>query len=144
MYCLQGFQLGDSELREYTHGMLSSAAKIMGAGFAPWLPAAVEAALKSCALDDGCNGTLEKEDSEPSSGSVSLQSQAESDSELGEEERRFSIYTGPLQQRRKEDPPLLGPQMKGVLIVMTCFMKMLTASSEAQLSWMRRPQPSSH
>ena len=115
--------MGDSELREYTHGMLSSAATIMGAGFAPWLPAAVEAALKSCALDDGGNGTLKKEDSEPSSGSVSLHSQADSNSDVGEEERRFSIYTGPLQQRRKWNPSQLGPQMNGMLIVMIYCLK---------------------
>ena len=113
MHCFQAFQLGESELRESTHGMLSSAAKIMGASFAPWLPAAVEAALKSCALDDGANGTLEKDDSEPSSGSVSLDSQANSDSDSGEEERRFSIYTGPLQQRRKGDPSQLNPPNEG-------------------------------
>ena len=45
----QGLQVEDSELREYTHGMLGSIAEKLGRRFAPFLPHAVEAALASCA-----------------------------------------------------------------------------------------------
>ena len=46
---MQGLQIEDSELREYTHGMLGSIAEKLGRRFAPFLPHAVEAALASCA-----------------------------------------------------------------------------------------------
>ena len=49
MGVLQGLQIEDSELREYTHGMLGSIAEKLGRRFAPFLPHAVEAALASCA-----------------------------------------------------------------------------------------------
>ena len=44
----QGFQVDDSELREYTHGMLGSIADKLGPDFAPFLPHAAEAAFASC------------------------------------------------------------------------------------------------
>ena len=44
----QGFQIDDSELREYTHGMLGAIADALGKGFAPYMPHAVEAAFASC------------------------------------------------------------------------------------------------
>ncbi len=40
--------LEDSEVREYGHGMLSNLAQELGPAFAPYLPAAVQAALASC------------------------------------------------------------------------------------------------
>lgn len=45
---VQGLQIEHSELREYTHGMLSSIADKLGKDFAPFLPHAVEAAFASC------------------------------------------------------------------------------------------------
>ena len=45
---VQGLQIEDSELREYTHGMLGSIADKLGKEFAPFLPHAVEAAFASC------------------------------------------------------------------------------------------------
>lgn len=45
---VQGLQIDDSELREYTHGMLGSIAEKLGKDFAPFLPHAVEAAFASC------------------------------------------------------------------------------------------------
>ena len=44
---VQGLQIEDSELREYTHGMLGSIAEKLGKDFAPFLPHAVEAAFAS-------------------------------------------------------------------------------------------------
>ena len=46
---VQGLQIEDSELREYTHGLLGAIAEKLGRRFAPFLPHAVEAALASCA-----------------------------------------------------------------------------------------------
>ena len=48
----------DSELREYTHGMLGSVAEALGRRFAPFLPHAVEAALASCAQAGSGPGCL--------------------------------------------------------------------------------------
>lgn len=45
---VQGLQIEDSELREFTHGMLGSIADKLGKDFAPFLPHAVEAAFASC------------------------------------------------------------------------------------------------
>jgi len=45
---VQGLQIDDSELREFTHGMLGSIAEKLGKDFAPFLPHAVEAAFASC------------------------------------------------------------------------------------------------
>lgn len=44
----QGLTLGDSELREYTHGMFGHIARMLGPGFQPYLRAAVAAAVESC------------------------------------------------------------------------------------------------
>ena len=50
---VQGLQIEDSELREYTHGMLGSIADKLGKDFAPFLPHAVEAAFASCSQASG-------------------------------------------------------------------------------------------
>ena len=41
--------LDSTELREYTHTLLSHFARLLKADFAPWLAQAVAAALESCA-----------------------------------------------------------------------------------------------
>ena len=45
---VQGLTLGDSELREYTHGLFGHVARMLGPGFQPYLHAAVAAAVESC------------------------------------------------------------------------------------------------
>ena len=56
---MQGLQIEDSELREYTHGMLGSIAEKLGKSFAPFLHHAVGAALASCAqASSGSAGML--------------------------------------------------------------------------------------
>ncbi len=44
----QGLALGDSELREYTHGMFGHIARMLGPYFQPYLRACVAAAVESC------------------------------------------------------------------------------------------------
>jgi len=46
--CAQGLALGDSELREYTHGMFGHIARMLGPDFQPYLRACVAAAVESC------------------------------------------------------------------------------------------------
>ena len=43
---VQGLQIEDSELREYTHGMLGSIADKLGKDFAPFLSHAVEGSIR--------------------------------------------------------------------------------------------------
>jgi hypothetical protein len=45
---LQGMALDDSELREFTNGMLGNIAELLEEEFAPYLPNAVQAAIASC------------------------------------------------------------------------------------------------
>ena len=44
----QGLTLGDSELREYTHGLFGHVARMLGPDFVPYLRTAVAAAMESC------------------------------------------------------------------------------------------------
>lgn len=45
---MQGMALDDSELREYTNGMLGHLAELLEEDFVPYLPSAVQAAIASC------------------------------------------------------------------------------------------------
>lgn len=45
---MQGMALDNTELREYTNGMLGHLAETLGEEFTPFLPAAVQAAIASC------------------------------------------------------------------------------------------------
>lgn len=40
--------IGDSELREFTNGMLGHLAELLQEDFVPYLPSAVQAAIASC------------------------------------------------------------------------------------------------
>ena len=44
----QGMALDNTELREYTNGMLAHLAETLGEEFHPFLPSAVQAAIASC------------------------------------------------------------------------------------------------
>ena len=54
MRAAQGLTLGDSELREYTHGLFGHVARMLGQDFVPFLGPAVAAAVESCAQVRGC------------------------------------------------------------------------------------------
>lgn len=90
---LQGFQLDDTELKEYTHLMLSNVASGLGHDFAPYLPVAMAHALQSLNEPD-TNGAAASDKEEE--GSVSLNSQEDSEIEEadGEADRRTNLRTG--------------------------------------------------
>lgn len=87
---MQGFSIDDTELKEYTHLMLSNVAEALGQSFAPYLPAAIEGAYKSLSEADTGSGAPSED------GSVSLNSQEDSDIDEAEQdhERRQNLHTG--------------------------------------------------
>lgn len=85
--------MDDTELKEYTHLMLSNVAAALGEAFSVYLKLAIERAVQSLSTDStGGTGTSDKDDDK----SVSLNSMEESDAEEAENshDTRLNTHTG--------------------------------------------------
>ncbi|CAL5224745.1 g7478 [Coccomyxa viridis] len=115
---LRGLQIEDSELREFTHGMLGSIADKLGKDFAPFLPHAVEAAFASCSQEDGTAGDDSEEEGSAEAKSESLGSDIDDDEEDEDDEegasRRLNVRTGILDEKAAA-AQALGLYAKGTL-----------------------------
>ncbi|KAK9905642.1 hypothetical protein WJX75_003705 [Coccomyxa subellipsoidea] len=101
---LQGMALDNTELREYTNGMLGHLAETLGKEFTPFLPAAVQAAIASCSQDDGVAEDNSDEEGTAETKSESIGSDDEADEEGDDEDdedpsRRLNVRTGVLDEK---------------------------------------------
>ncbi|KAI5071652.1 hypothetical protein GOP47_0013903 [Adiantum capillus-veneris] len=96
---ITGFSLDYSELREYTHGFLSSVAEVLKEGFVQYLPRAVPLALESCNLDDGTAVDFEDSDKEEHAPSGFGGVSSDEDNQDNRRVRNFSVRTGVLDEK---------------------------------------------